>query len=769
MKARTLPRWPVVLAFYLLLGLALTWPLATRFVTDLPGGSHKDGLEDGLQNVWNLWWTVTALARPANPWVTDRLFFPDGPNLFYHTLSPINTLMVAPITALWGPIAGFNTVVLSSFALGGLGMWLLARRRTGDGPALLAGIVYIASPFHLAAIITDGQLQIFALHWLPWYIHFLLETLSATAPRRARRTAALAGLFLALTAWTDWYYTLFLLMFSAGAVAWALWRMARSWRGYRLSAIGYRLCTPLAILAAVFALGAAPLIIPMLNEAARTAYMTVLPPSDYLRLSADLLAYLVPPRLHALWGAAPWAWGVGYDINRRFFLGLTVSTLAALALWRRPAARPWGITALTFALLSLGVSLRINGADTGLPLPYALLANLPIVRLTRQPDRFNVLVTIALGVLVAYGAAALVRRPPTRTGAACCAPTPPVSGYRPSAIGYRLSAISYRLSAIGHRPSAIGYRLSAIGYQLSAIGLLAALILIEYWPAPIVTRAPAVPPYLAALSPGDGALVEFPFHTDVPYRDAERMFFQTVHGHPISGGYHSRAYPQPQLGLPALRDLVAGQLNSDIVLEPGGWPAALRTIGYTQIIGYKQQPLGPLNLAPADEAAFRTLVQAGLGVTAPTYEDSKLIAYTVPPTDPAPVIQIRDGWGPVESSAPATRARWLPTVAELGLMVPSPGVYRLSFSAMPAGGPRTLRVEGLGTTITLVLAADARRYSLDLRLPAGRTTLRLSTVEPPTTGQALIGNGDERPLSVRFQRIGLVPLAAAAPPSIEQK
>lgn len=177
-----MPLWPLVLLGYLALGLAMTWPLVLRITSNLPGDVHKDGLEDAYQNVWNLWWTVEALGRPTNLWVTDMLFHPDGPNLLFHTLSPINTLMVAPVTALWGPIAGFNAVVLASFALGGLGMWLLARQRCGPGPALLAGIVYVASPFHLAAIVFDGQLQIFALQWLPWYIHFFLLALRPQPP-----------------------------------------------------------------------------------------------------------------------------------------------------------------------------------------------------------------------------------------------------------------------------------------------------------------------------------------------------------------------------------------------------------------------------------------------------------------------------------------------------------------------------------------------------------------------------------------------------------
>jgi hypothetical protein len=233
------------------------------------------------------------------------------------------------------------------------------------------------------------------------------------------------------------------------------------------------------------------------------------------------------------------------------------------------------------------------------------------------------------------------------------------------------------------------------------------------------------------------------------------MLFQTIHGRPISGGYHSRLYPQPQLGLPALRDLRAGRLDSDIAAEPGGWPSALRTLGYRYIIGYKQRPLGPLSLQPADEAPFKALVQAGLGVAGPTYEDDWLIVYEVPPADPAPAVEIRDGWGPVERPSGAAPYRWLADSAELGLFAPGAGAYLLDFSAQPADGPRALRLDLPGGPAMIALPAGQRRYRLLLSLPPGKTVIRLSSVEPPTSGQALEGNGDTRPISVRISEIAL--------------
>lgn len=93
--------------------------------------------------------------------------------------------------------------------------------------------------------------------------------------------------------------------------------------------------------------------------------------------------------------------------------------------------------------------------------------------------------------------------------------------------------------------------------------------------------------------------------------------------------------------------------------------------------------------------------------------------------------------------------------AELGLLVPAAGQYRLSWSALPAGGPRTITLALGGREVRLPIAAGERRYQVLLDLPAGATLLDLTAVEPATSGHALQGNDDMRPVSVRFAEIAL--------------
>src|SRR5262249_49733273 len=137
--------------------------------------------------------------------------------------------------------------------------------------------------------------------------------------------------------------------------------------------------------------------------------------------------------------------------------------------------------ALAASLLALGPTLRLNGDSTGVPLPYRLLADLPLIRLSRQPDRFDVLITLALAMMVAYGARALLQTANCRLQ---------IADRSQSSCHLVILSSCQRLLTL--RPFG----------ELSAVlltTLLAALLAIDYLVAPIITRRPAIPPFLASL------------------------------------------------------------------------------------------------------------------------------------------------------------------------------------------------------------------------------------------------------------------------------
>jgi hypothetical protein len=106
-------------------------------------------------------------------------------------------------------------------------------------------------------------------------------------------------------------------------------------------------------------------------------------------------------------------------------LGWSTLALAAVGVRRGPAAWFWLGGVLVFALLSLGPALRVAGHATGIPLPYRVFSELPVLWMLRKPDRMLALVQLPVGVLLAFGWQALawrIRAPAARGAvAAACA------------------------------------------------------------------------------------------------------------------------------------------------------------------------------------------------------------------------------------------------------------------------------------------------------------------------------------------------------------
>ncbi|MCX7669212.1 MAG: hypothetical protein N2439_03985, partial [Anaerolineae bacterium] len=408
---------------YLLLTLAFTYPLATVFTRAIPG----DGF-DGWQNYWNLWWMKVALLEKHTwPFFTDLLYYPTGVGLLFHTLNPFNGLFTLPIQVAFGLFPAYNTVVLFSFVLGGLGGYLLARQVLGPGrsrlAAFAAGAIFTFAPVHIAHLL--GHMQVISLEWIPFFALYLLRAVGHKPQRGRRRDLFLAAFFLVLVALCDWYYVLYSLIFSAVVAVWTL-LTTRPWR---------RAASGLLAIAGIWLLWAAalsPLLWPMVREATRYRFMVPDPTQSRL-LSADLLAFITPHGFHPLWGA--WARTQSQVFTASIaeytvFAGYVVLALAALAVWPRkngaatsPApcrhrrcANPkatklfWLLVLAVFFVLALGPVLHVGGRTALLPgggeipLPYGWLVRVvPFMEITRSVSRYDVMVMLALGLLAAWG------------------------------------------------------------------------------------------------------------------------------------------------------------------------------------------------------------------------------------------------------------------------------------------------------------------------------------------------------------------------------
>lgn len=314
---------------YTLLAIALTWPLALGLGRDLPSD-----LGDPLLNTWILAWVADHFWRfvsgdfgALRGLYHANIFYPEPLALAYSEALIPQALQILPVYGLTkNLILCYNLVFLSTFALSGLGTFLLVRQLTGDArAAFVAGLLY---GFALYRVSQFPHLQVLSSQWMPFVLYGFRRYFDTG------RWPALAGAALAL--WVQnlscGYYLFYFAPLLGVYVAYELLDRGR-WREVRtLAAVAATLAT---------AYGAtAGLLMPYFELAARGSKRGL---TEIIYYSADVYSYVTTHETVRLWGS----------LARRFpkpegeiFPGVTpiLGSLLALAWWmsgnwRRAVAR----------------------------------------------------------------------------------------------------------------------------------------------------------------------------------------------------------------------------------------------------------------------------------------------------------------------------------------------------------------------------------------------------------------------------------------------
>ena len=555
------------LALFAALAIAWTWPLAVHLRDAVPGGPG-----DNYSFVWTLWWMRHVLSTPGLAYFhTNYLFYPFGTTIADHPHTALPAIVAATLLQRASVVTAQNLLLLSyifanmasAYAL----VWDVARHRRG---AILGGVIFGLSPYLASHLL--GHFDLIAAWVLPLFALMVRRQLAAAS----NRWAIGAGLVFAATAYTAYYYVVYLGFFLAVyLIAWlgwtpvrwssrtqtpaarrtrgalaglmillagiALWIVATGGRtlmlgaivvsartpqnvlsGIWLCAIVYALCLwrptltgkPAPVdrarrvvatgswIAAVFIVGAAPLLWQAAQLVTRGEYVTPAYQWRSAPRGVDLIAPLLGPPLTE-WTGRLYAAARMDRIEAVGWMGIVPLLLLASSLAHRDridsrqadALRIWRTVAAGFAIWALGPILTIGGFDTGLKLPAILLRYVPFVANARMPGRAIVGLFMALAVMA----------------------------------GVELSA--------GRR----GWRTPLAQWLM--IGLVA----FEYWDAPIpltMLDRPAAYQLLAASPPG--AVCEVPFgigdglSTGVGSQDRAALYYATVHEHPLAGGYIGR-------------------------------------------------------------------------------------------------------------------------------------------------------------------------------------------------------------------------------------
>jgi len=376
--------------YFFLVSLWLTWPLLPRMTTALSSSP------DSLLNAWALGWSFHILPRDPLSLFDANIFFPRPDTLAYseHLFGII--LLVWPIFAVTGnvPLA-YNVAVLSSFALSGIGMYLLVREITGcRWAALASGTIFLAAPYRFGHVL---QLQLLTLQWFPFVFWSALRFL------REGRSRQLAGIavFSLLQALSCNYYMVYLSLavILFGLVLAVYGREHLSRRKVVLLSLGAASVTALCL----------PFLLPYARNRERGFYRRY---EDVVYYSASARDYFTPSRFNR----PPYArWLPSQTRSERALLpGLGAFALALVGVFvGRGRDRLFWLFCIvlsaTAVVLSLGPELRWG--DAVLPLPYRFFyRHLPGFDSIRVPARISVLALFGIAVLAGLGAAALVSR-----------------------------------------------------------------------------------------------------------------------------------------------------------------------------------------------------------------------------------------------------------------------------------------------------------------------------------------------------------------------
>ena len=376
--------------YFLLASLWLTWPLLPRMATALSSSP------DSLLNAWALGWSFHILPRDPLSLFDANIFFPRPDTLAYseHLFGII--LLVWPVFAVTGslPLA-YNVAVLFSFALSGIGMYLLVREITGSRWAALAsGTIFLAAPYRFGHLL---QLQLLTLQWFPFVFWCALRFLREG---RARQLAGIAA-FSLLQALSCNYYMVYL------ALAVVLFGLSLGVYGREL--LSRRKLVLLTLGAASVTALCLPFLLPYARNRERGFYRRY---EDVVYYSASPRDYFTPSRFNR----PPYArWLPSQSRSERALLpglGAFALALVGIGVGRGRDRSFWLfciVLSATAVVLSLGPELRW-GSGT-IPLPYRFFyRHLPGFDSIRVPARISVLALFGFAVLAGLGAAALIAK-----------------------------------------------------------------------------------------------------------------------------------------------------------------------------------------------------------------------------------------------------------------------------------------------------------------------------------------------------------------------
>ncbi len=368
---------------------------------------------DGYELLWDLWWSGHALlSLHSNVYTyTSSIFYPVGVNTVYEVLSPITAMLSLPFQ-IFGLTLAYNSMFFLGFVFSGLCGFVLCKQITkNDIAAFLGGFFFTFSAFH---ILFGRSLDFFNIGTLALFVYFILR---GAETNWRYRYAVLSGLSFVLIVFMDeieeglFAITIVFLI--------VMFYMTQNELRRKILSKDFLKFSGVAVISA-FVLGSwgfIPIIAAITSQNGLgpvTSFSTIY---DNSQFSANLWSFFLPNYYfygNGLQGTTPNILAYAAGSTGNVYLGYTVIALAAYGVYKdRKRASMWLFIGLVAIWLSLGPYLHIGSVTSfsnGLPGLFLLYRLIPGFEIIREPQRLDLIASLAFSVLAAIGATYVFER-----------------------------------------------------------------------------------------------------------------------------------------------------------------------------------------------------------------------------------------------------------------------------------------------------------------------------------------------------------------------
>jgi len=166
-----------VLLFFIIFACMAMYPVLGSFGTQMIGP-----LGDNVQYVYITGRVAEAIRSWQSIFSDPQLNYPDGLLLAATDIPFLSMVIASPWTTLFGPISGYNFIILISHILSGYFAYLWILRLTESRIAgLIAGLGFLLAPYRIAH--SYGHLQLISTQFLPLFFWSLDNVLQSPKPK----------------------------------------------------------------------------------------------------------------------------------------------------------------------------------------------------------------------------------------------------------------------------------------------------------------------------------------------------------------------------------------------------------------------------------------------------------------------------------------------------------------------------------------------------------------------------------------------------------